>query len=347
MKKNVIAPIAIVVVASLLACGFLCVKNTKTNKVPKIYFTRDISPNGLVKIYEKVNKDIKGKVLIKFHTGEPHGPNILPIDMVKALVDKVPNSTLGDTNTLYKGDRTTTEQHRKTIAINGWDKIAKVDILDEDGAVNFPVKGGKHFKEVSMGSHLQNYNSMIVLTHFKGHTMGGFGGSIKNIAIGCADGFKGHTMGGFGGSIKNIAIGCADGRIGKAQVHGADKKDPQDYGKWVPKAPFMENMVESAKATIDHFGKNITFINVLRRMSVDCDCAGVSAEEPKIKDIGILASTDILAVDQASIDLVYRAPKDELKDIKERIESREGLHQLEYGEEIGIGSRKYELVNID
>ena len=324
MKKIIITSIAIVVVVSSLACGLLCVKNTKTNKVSKVYFTRDISPNGLVKIYEKVNKDIKGKVLIKFHTGEPHGPNILPIDMVKALVDKVPNSTLGDTNTLYKGDRYTTEQHRKTISINGWDKIAKVDILDEDGTVNFPVKGGKHCKEVSMGSHIPNYNSMIVLTHFKGHTMGGFGGSIKN-----------------------IAIGCADGRIGKAQVHGADKKDPQDYGKWVPKAPFMENMVESAKATVDHFGKNITFINVLRRMSVDCDCAGVSAEEPKIKDIGILASTDILAVDQASIDLVYKAPKDELKDIKERIESREGLHQLEYGEEIGIGSRKYELVNID
>lgn len=311
------------VIITATSCQEKVKKNSDDKHIPIVYFTRDISPKGLLKLYEKVNKNIKGKVLIKFHTGEPHGPNILPKDMVKALVDKVPNSTLGDTNTLYKGDRYTTEQHRKTISINGWDKIAKVDILDEEGTVNFPVKGGKHFKEVSMGGHLANYDSMIVLTHFKGHTMGGFGGSIKN-----------------------IAIGCADGRIGKAQVHGADKKDPQDYGKWVPKAPFMENMVESAKATVDHFGKNITFINVLRRMSVDCDCAGVDAEEPKIKDIGILASTDIVAVDQASIDLVYKAPKEELKAIKERIESREGLHQLEYGEEIGLGSRKYKLVEV-
>ena len=293
----------------------------KEQKIPVVYFTRDISPEGLIKLYKKVNANIDGKVLIKFHTGEPNGPNILPRDMVKALVDYVPNSVLGDTNTLYKGGRYTTEEHRKTIAINGWDKIAKVDILDEEGVVNLPVKGGKHFKEVSMGGHLMNYNSMIVLTHFKGHAMGGFGGSIKN-----------------------IAIGCADGRIGKAQVHNAP--DNEDYSKWLMGAPFMENMVESAKATVDHFGKKITFLNVLRRMSVDCDCAGTSAAEPTIKDIGILASTDIVAVDQASIDLVYKAPKEELKDIKERIESREGLHQLEYGEEIGLGSRKYRLVEV-
>ena len=289
--------------------------------MPKVYFTRDISPAGLLKLYNKVNENITGKVVIKFHTGEPHGPNILPKDMVKALVDAVPGSVLADTNTLYKGARYTTKQHRETIHINGWDQIAKVDILDEDGTVNFPVNGGKHFKEVSMGGHLTNYDSMIVLTHFKGHTMGGFGGSIKN-----------------------IAIGCADGRIGKAQVHQAPDHD--DYSKWITKAPFMENMVESAKATVDHFAPHITFINVLRRMSVDCDCVGVAAAEPTIHDIGILASTDILAVDQASIDLVYQAPAKELHDIKERIESREGLHQLEYAAEMGLGSRKYELVEV-
>ena len=326
MKNSFFTLTAILVfpVAFLTSCNSKVEdnKNVNSNKsMPNVYFTRDISPNGLIKLYQKVNQDIKGRVLIKFHTGEPHGPNILPKDMVKALVDFVPGSTLGDTNTLYKGGRYTTNDHRKTITINGWDKIAKVDILDEEGTINFPVKGGKHFKEISMGGHLTNYDSMIVLTHFKGHAMGGFGGSIKN-----------------------IAIGCADGRIGKAQVHAAP--DHEDYSKWLMGAPFMENMVESAKATIDHFGKNITFMNVLRRMSVDCDCAGTSAAEPTIKDIGILASTDIVAIDQASIDLVYKAPEKELKDIKERIESREGLHQLEYGEQIGLGSRKYNLIEV-
>ena len=328
--KKVLTILVLVLVGCSVFVSFIFVKkmknNSKTQKkdMPIVYFTRDISPNGLLKLYNKVNENISGKVLIKIHTGEPHGPNILPKDMVKALIDNVPNSALGDTNTLYKGERYTTEQHRKTIEINGWNKIANVDILDEEGTINLPVKGGKHFKEVSMGGHLVNYDSMIVLTHFKGHAMGGFGGSIKN-----------------------IAIGCADGRIGKAQVHAAPSDGDEDYSKWLMGAPFMENMVESAKATVDYFDKKITFINVLRRMSVDCDCAGTGAAEPTIKDIGILASTDIVAVDQASIDLVYKAPKEELKDIKERIESREGLHQLEYGDEIGLGSRKYQLIEIE
>ena len=287
--------------------------------IPKVYFTRDISPAGLLKLYNKVNENITGKVVIKFHTGEPHGPNLLPKEMVKALVDAVPGSVLADTNVYYESPRQTTKGHRETIHTNGWDAFASVDILDEDGTIMLPIKGGKRFKEMSMGSHLLNYDSMIVLTHFKGHTMGGFGGSIKN-----------------------IAIGCADGKIGKKMIHTAPGK-----GQWsISKAPFMENMVESAKATVDHFAPHITFLNVLRRMSVDCDCVGVAAAEPTIHDIGILASTDIVAIDQASIDLVYQAPAEELHDIKERIESREGLHQLEYGADMGLGSRKYELVEV-
>ena len=293
----------------------------KNAQKSKVYFTRDLSPKGLLKVYKKVNGDIQGKVAIKIHTGEPKGPNILPLDMVKTLYEAVPNSTLVETNTLYKGKRYTTEDHRQTIHINGWDTFAKIDIMDEEGTVNLPVKGGKHFKEVSMGGHIVNYDSMIVLTHFKGHAMGGYGGSIKN-----------------------IAIGCADGRIGKKQVH--DAPDNEHYDKWLMGAKFMENMVESAKATVDHFAPHIVYINVLRRMSVDCDCAGDSAEEPKARDIGILASKDILAVDQASIDMVYDLPEDEAHDLKERIESREGLHQLEYGDEIGIGTREYELVEV-
>lgn len=284
-----------------------------------VYFTRDISAKGLIKIYQKVNQDIQGKVAIKLHTGEPHGPNILPREMVKEFYETVPNATIVETNVYYDSPRQTTEGHREVLKTNGW-TFCPVDIMDEEGTVMLPIKGGKHFKEMSMGSHILNYDSMIVLTHFKGHTMGGFGGSIKN-----------------------IAIGCADGKIGKKMIHTYPSQD-----QWsVSKGPFMEHMVESAKATVDHFAPHITFINVLRRMSVDCDCAGISAAEPTARDIGILASTDILAVDQASIDMVYQLPPEELHDLKERIESREGLHQLEYGAEIGIGSREYQLVDLD
>ena len=284
----------------------------------KVYFTRELTPEALVKLYKLVNADITGKVAIKLHTGEKHGPNIIPRDMAMALQREIPNSAIVETNTLYEGDRYTTEQHRETLKVNGWD-FCPVDILDAEGTVNLPVKGGKHFKEVSMGGHITNYDSMVVLTHFKGHTMGGFGGSIKN-----------------------IAIGCADGRIGKGMVHGANDKTL--WGS--TKSPFMENMVESAMATCQHFGKHITFINVMRRMSVDCDCAGIAAEEPKARDIGILASRDIVAIDQACVDLVESLPEEEKHDLHERMHTREGLHQLEYGEEMGLGNRRYELIEI-
>ena len=286
----------------------------------RVYFTPDISANGLLKVYAQINKAIKGKVAIKLHTGEPHGPNILPRDMVRALQGHIPNSHLVETNTLYRGKRFTTADHRETLAINGWD-FCPVDIMDEDGAVMIPVKGGKHFKEMSVGKHMLHYDSMIVLTHFKGHAMGGFGGSLKN-----------------------IAIGCADGALGKKMVHAAP--DNENYEKWLQGEPFMENMVESAKATIDHFGQRIVYINVLRKMSVDCDCAGVSAAPVKARDLGILASTDILAVDQASIDMVYRLPEAELHDLKERIESRKGLRQLSYMKEMKMGSDQYELISL-
>ena len=289
---------------------------TVQQEVPKVYFTRELTPEALVKMYQLVNQEMIGKVAIKLHTGEKNGPNIIPRDMVKALQATIPDSTIVETNTLYDGDRYTTEEHLETIKVNGWD-FCPVDIMDSEGTVNLPVNGGKHFKEVSMGGHIVNYDSMLVLTHFKGHGMGGFGGSIKN-----------------------IAIGCADGKIGKAQVHQGGT------GKNIMGAAFMENMVESAKATCDHFGKHITFVNVLRNMSVDCDCAGVNAAPVKCRDIGILASTDIVAIDQASVDLVKTLPDDEKHDLLERIESREGMRQVEYGEEMGLGSRKYELIEV-
>ena len=225
-----------------------------------------------------------------------------------------------ETNTLYKGKRYTTADHRETLAANGWD-FCPVDIMDEDGAVMIPVRGGKHFKEMSVGRHMLHYDSMVVLTHFKGHLMGGYGGSLKN-----------------------IAIGCADGAIGKKMVHAAPDND--NFAGWLQGEPFMESMVESAKATIDHFGERIVYVNVLNSMSVDCDCMGVDAAPAKARDLGILASTDVLAVEQASIDMVYELPEAELHDLKERIESRKGLRQLSYMREMGMGNGQYELIRL-
>ena len=184
-----------------------------------------------------------------------------------------------------------------------------------------PVKGGRRFQEMSVGKHLLDYDSLVALTHFKGHAMGGIGGSMKN-----------------------IAIGCADGPIGKKMIH--DAPDNDDYETWLKGEPFQENMVESAKAVIDHFGRRIVFINVLRNMSVDCDCAGTTAAPVKARDLGILASTDLLAVEQASIDIVYKLPEAELHDLKERIESRKGLRQLSYMREMKMGNDRYELVRV-
>jgi uncharacterized protein len=294
------------------------IPHASASEKPDVFFTGDISGAGLLKVYSKINQGVIGRGAIKIHTGEPHGPNILPRDMVRALQQHIPNSNLVETNTLYKGKRYTTADHRETLKSNGWD-FCPVDIMDEDGAVMIPVKGGNRFKEMSVGKHMLNYDSMVVLTHFKGHAMGGFGGSMKN-----------------------IAIGCADGPIGKKMVHAAP--DNENYESWLKGEPFQENMVESAKATIDHFGKRIVYINVLRRMSVDCDCAGVSAAPVKARDLGILASTDLLAVEQASIDMVYALPDAELRDLKERIESRKGLRQLSYMKEMNMGNDQYKLI---
>ena len=289
----------------------------------KVYFTKHIDAAHLIQLYDKINEGIYGKIAVKLHTGEKHGPNILPRDMVKEFMAHIPDSTIVETNTLYAGDRYTTEDHRETLKVNGW-TFCPVDIMDEFGDVNLPVRGGKHLKEVAMGGHIVNYDSMVVLTHFKGHAMGGFGGSMKN-----------------------IAIGCASGQVGKRQVHGVTGTPPEDWGAWPAKEHLMELMADSAKATVDYFGKHIVFINVMRRMSVDCDCAGTSAAEPTIPDIGIVASTDILAVDQASVDLVYGLPSSQNHDLVERIESRRGLHQLQAMRDLKMGNDQYELISID
>lgn len=271
-------------------------------------------------MYEKINENLTGKVAVKLHTGEQHGPNIIPRPWVKALMGKdIPGGAIVETNTYYDGDRYITEKHRKTLEVNGW-TFAPVDIMDEEGTTMLPVKGGKWFTEMSVGSHETQYDSMLVLTHFKGHTMGGFGGSNKN-----------------------IGIGCADGRIGKAMIHTYPGKD-----QWsIAEEEFMERMTESAKATVDYFGRHIAFINVMRNMSVSCDCEGVNAQPVVTPNVGILASLDILAIDQASVDMVYAMKEEDHHDLVERMESRHGLRQLTYMKELGMGNDRYVLIDMD
>lgn len=293
----------------------------RNGKESVVYFTRDLSAQGLEKIYQRVNDSMKGNVAIKLHTGEQNGPNIIPRPWVENLIKTdLPQAKIVETNTYYEGDRYTTEAHRKTLEVNGW-TFCPVDIMDEEGTVNIPVKDGKWFTYMTMGKNITNYDSMLVLTHFKGHTQGGFGGSAKN-----------------------IGIGCADGRIGKAMIHTTPSSDDQ----WdIAKEEFMERMMESAKAVVDYFGSNITFINVMRNMSVSCDCEGTAAMPVVTPNVGILASTDICAIDTACVDLVYAMNEEDHKDLVERMESRHGLRQLSYMHELGMGNTRYKLIDID
>lgn len=285
-----------------------------------VFFTRDLSAEGLKKAYAAIQGNLTGKVAVKLHTGEQNGPNIIPRPWVKSLMEQIPNSTIVETNTYYEGDRYTTEQHRRTLEVNGW-TFCPVDILDEEDTLTLPVHGGKWFGKMSVGSHTTDYNSLVVLTHFKGHTQGGFGGSNKN-----------------------IGIGCADGRIGKAWIHTTPGQDNQ----WdIREEEFMERMTESTKAVIDYFGKQITYVNVMRNMSVSCDCEGVNAAPVVTPNVGILSSTDMLALDQACVDLVYAMTEAEHHDLVERIESRHGLRQLSYMKELGMGNDRYILIDLD
>lgn len=293
----------------------------RTGEKSVVYFTRDLSEDGLKKIYEKVKEGINGKVAVKLHTGEAEGPNIIPRPWVKELLsDKLPEATIVETNTYYEGSRYTTEDHKKTLEINGW-TFCPVDIMDADGVKELPVNGGKWFKTMHVGDHMTNYDSLLVLTHFKGHTMGGFGGSNKN-----------------------IGIGCADGRIGKKEIHTAVNSN----NMWsIAEEELMERISESTKATIDFFKDHVSYINVMRNMSVACDCAGKDADPVVTPDIGILASYDILAVDNACIDMIYSLPGDGGKAMIERVETRHGLRQLSYMKELGMGNDLYTLIDID
>lgn len=293
----------------------------RTGKESAVFFTRDLSAEGLLKIYGRISEVLDGRVAVKLHTGEKNGPNIIPRDWVKMLMEKkLPDGTIIETNSYYEGDRDTTEKYRETLQVNGW-TFAAVDIMDADGTVTFPVKNGKWFTEMSMGKTLAEYDSLLALTHFKGHSKGGFGGSNKN-----------------------IGIGCADGRVGKAMIHTT----PGQNDQWdISDEEFMERMTESTKAVTDYFGKKAAYINVMRNMSVSCDCEGIHAAPVVTPNVGICASLDILALDQACVDIVYAMKEEEHHDLVERMESRHGLRQLSYMKELGMGNDRYTLVDID
>lgn len=292
----------------------------------KVYFTKEISPESLVKIYKALGVSAHGRVAVKISTGESGGHNYLKPDLIHGLVDEV-KGTIVECNTAYPGSRNTTEAHRKTIREHGFDAIARVDIMDEEGDMRIPVQDTTHIKYDIVGNHLKNYDFMINLAHFKGHAMGGFGGVLKNASIGVAS------------------------SAGKTYIHTAGKvQSPDELWQNLPAQDyFLESMAAAAQAVHDHFGaKNIVYIDVMNNMSVDCDCDSHPAD-PKLKDMGILASTDPVALDQACLDLVFNhkaAPGDDNKPLIERINRQHGTHIVDYAERIGLGSKQYELIEL-
>ena len=291
--------------------------------IPKVYMFTEISSDNLVKIYETLGREATGRVAVKVSTGEPGGHNFLNPDLIKALVQKV-KGTIVECNTAYGGKRSDTESHLRAAEQHGFTKIAKVDIMDAGGEVPLPVKGGKHLKEDFVGKNYLNYDFTVILSHFKGHAMGGVGGAIKNMSIGIAS------------------------SNGKAWIHSAGKnKNPGElWGNLPPQDDFLESMAEAAKAVADHCGKNILDISVANTLSVDCDCAS-APEDPRMGDIGILASLDPVALDRACTDLVRTSPDHGKIHLIERIDSRHGMHTLDHAEAIGLGSQKYELIRLD
>ena len=287
---------------------------TKDESVPVVYFISDISPEALVKAYEALGVSLPGKVGVKMSTGESTRSNYLQPEMIAELIHLV-NGTIVECNTAYGGSRSSTAMHRQQARDNGLLDVAELDILDEEGSMEIPIEGGVRISVDYVGSHFANYDSFLVLTHFKGHAMAGFGGAIKNISIG------------FGSSL------------GKVWIHSGGTKT--SGGIWGDQDPFLEAMADAAKGVDTYMGDNILYISVMNRLSVDCDCDGNPAE-PDMHDIGILASTDPLAIDQAAIDLVYAMPDSE--SLRHRIERQNGLYTLEAGTQNGLGSRNYRLV---
>ena len=282
-----------------------------------VYFTKNITPERVIDIYNAVGRKLTGKVAVKLHSGEVGNQNFIRPEFWKPIIEKL-NGTVVECNTAYEGSRNTTEKHKKTLEQHGWNKYFKVDLMDENGDVALKIPNGKIIKQNFVGKDMLNYDSMLVLSHFKGHPMGGFGGALKNISIGIA---SSH---------------------GKMNIHGAG-----DPTTWTDNHnAFLEAMADASKSIVDFWKDKIVYINVMKNMSVDCDCCAV-AEDPKIADIGILASTDPVALDQACVDLVYASNDPGKKHMIERIESRNGIHTVKAAAALGVGNRKYKLVSID
>ena len=297
----------------------------KSNKKAKVFMTKEITPQSLVKIYEALGRKAKGKVAVKISTGEPGGHNFLQPDLIKDLVKKV-NGTIVECNTAYGGKRSKTEDHLQAAKDHGFTAIAKVDIMDADGEFNLPVKDKTHIKYNTVGSHLKNYDFMINLAHFKGHLMGGFGGVLKNQSIGVAS------------------------ANGKANIHTAGKvQTPDKLWQNLPEQDhFLESMAAAAQSVADYFGDNILYINVMNKLSIDCDC-DAHPHDPEMKDIGIFASLDPVALDQACLDQVYAVTPTEGNDNRpliQRIEKQHGKHTVDHAEKLGMGTKSYELVKI-
>ncbi len=321
MKKSVIMAMTLFFAAAATTAGAQTTE--EADKRPAVYFIEEITPENLVRIYEALGRKAEGRVAVKVSTGEPGGHNFLQPTLIADLVHKV-GGTIVECNTAYGGGRSDTENHLKAAADHGFTSIADVDIMDADGEVALSVKGGRHLKEDFVGRNYLNYDFTVILSHFKGHAMGGFGGAIKNMSIGIA-------------SSK-----------GKAWIHSAGKTKDQNkvWGDLPAQDDFLESMAEAAKAVADHCGDKILYISVANNLSVDCDCDS-SPEDPKMGDIGIFASLDPVALDKACVDMV-RASKDHGKiHLIERIDSRHGMHTLDYGEKIGLGSQEYRLVRLD
>ena len=288
------------------------------NGNPKVYFTGDISPEGLLAAYRALGFSAKGKVGVKIHSGEPGGHNFLQPDFIKPVVDYV-HGTLVECNTAYEGRRNTTEKHKELMKEHEWNKYYKVDIMDSEGDTTLDIPNGKIIKKDYVGKHINNYDSILVLSHFKGHPMGGFGGALKQLSIGFAS------------------------SGGKAYIHTAGKTtDMNDLWNNIPsQEKFIESMADAASVVHNEFKGNIAYINVMKNMSVDCDCCA-KAEDPCMKDIGIL-----VAIDKACLDLVYNSSDKGKDHLIERIESRQGTHIIDAAASIGFGNSNYELINID
>jgi uncharacterized Fe-S center protein len=287
---------------------------------PKVYMTRDISPAGLEVVYKALDRKAEGKVAVKISTGEPGGHNFLQPALIKNLVQSV-SGTIVECNTAYPASRFNTAMHKQVAKDHGFTAIAPVDIMDEEGSISLPFSNGKNIKEDFVGSHFKNYNFFIILSHFKGHAMGGFGGAIKNMSIGIAS------------------------SEGKAWIHSAGKsREVPSWSRGLEQDPFLESMAEAAGAVKNSLGDSVVYISVMNRLSVDCDCVPNPAE-PDMHDIGVLSSLDPVALDQACVDLIYAAPDG--KSLVERMESMNGMHTLAHAESIGLGSRQYDMIRLD